>query len=322
MPTLPQLAKPGEVWSYNNAGFALTGRIIEAVTGRSIHDALRELVFTPLGLSRTFTRLTDSMTFRFSLGHRDRENRVDVIRPWQTTSSTTAGGVMTSVADLMRYARFHLGDGTTTGGFQYLSPARLELMKTPQVRKNSTTDDMGVGWHLRPVGGVVTVAHGGTLNGHCLLVQLVPSRQLAFTVLTNHQDGWRLVQDVERAILQRFAGVSLTPGQAIGHRGVNEAMTGHAQPLAVQPKIDEYLGVYRRTPLSPVEVRPRGDRLVDHRRQPARRPAGVLRARRRLCPGRLVSGHAVRVRPRRRRRRALDSSERADCEKGRVAPLR
>jgi CubicO group peptidase (beta-lactamase class C family) len=262
MPTLPQLARPGEVWSYNNAGFALTGRIIEAVTGRSIHDALRELVFTPLGLSRTFTRLTEAMTFRFSLGHRDRENRVDVIRPWQTTSSTTAGGVMTSVAELMRYARFHLGDGTTAGGVQYLSPARLELMKTPQIRKNSTTDDMGVGWHLRPVGGVSTVAHGGTLNGHCLLVQLVPSRQLAFTVLTNHQDGWRLVQDVERAVLQSFAGVSLTPGQAIGHRGVNEAMTGHAQPLSVQPKINEYLGVYRRTPLSPVEVRSRGDRLV------------------------------------------------------------
>ena len=110
------------------------------------------------------------------------------------------------------------------------------------------------------MGGVATVAHGGTLNGHCLLVELVPSRQLAFTVLTNHQDGWRLVQDVERAILQRFVGVSLTPGQAIGHRGVNEAMTGHAQPLAVQPKIDDYLGVYRRTPLRPVEVRPRGDR--------------------------------------------------------------
>jgi CubicO group peptidase (beta-lactamase class C family) len=34
MPTLPQLAPAGRVWSYNNAGFALTGRIIEAVTGR------------------------------------------------------------------------------------------------------------------------------------------------------------------------------------------------------------------------------------------------------------------------------------------------
>ena len=63
MPALPQLAPPGRVWSYNNAGFALSGRLLEVVTGRAVHDALRELVFAPLGLSRTFTRLTEAMTY-------------------------------------------------------------------------------------------------------------------------------------------------------------------------------------------------------------------------------------------------------------------
>ena len=46
---VPQLARPGEVWSYNNAGFSLAGRVIEVITGRNIHDALRQLVFTPIG---------------------------------------------------------------------------------------------------------------------------------------------------------------------------------------------------------------------------------------------------------------------------------
>ena len=262
MPTLPQLARPGEAWSYNNAGFALTGRLVEVVTGRSIHDALHELVFAPLGLTRTFTRLTDAMTYRQSLGHRDRAGKTEVIRPFQTTSSTTAGGVITSLSDLMAYARLHLGDGRAPGGAPYLSRATLDLMQTAQVRKHGTTDEMGIGWHLRTVGGVATLAHGGTLNGHCLLLQLVPSRHLAFTVLTNHQDGWRLVQDVEHAILQRYANASLASGQAIGHRGVNEAMTFHAQPRAVQPALEEYEGVYARPPVGTVEVRRRGDRLV------------------------------------------------------------
>ena len=93
------------MWSYNNAGFALAGRLIEVVTGRAIHDALRELVFAPIGLSQTFTRLADAMTHRLSLGHREQGGRTQVIRPYQTTSSTTAGGVMTSIADLMKYAR-------------------------------------------------------------------------------------------------------------------------------------------------------------------------------------------------------------------------
>jgi CubicO group peptidase (beta-lactamase class C family) len=33
MRTLPQLTPVGELWSYNNAGFALVGRVVEVVTG-------------------------------------------------------------------------------------------------------------------------------------------------------------------------------------------------------------------------------------------------------------------------------------------------
>jgi CubicO group peptidase (beta-lactamase class C family) len=255
MRDLPQLAPPGQVWSYNNAGFALAGRVIEVVTKLGIHDALRELVFAPLGLSRTFTRLPDAMTHRLSLGHRQQAGATQVIRPFQTTSSTTAGGVMTSLDDLLRYAQFHLGDGAGADGRPWLPRTLLERMRTTQVRKNSTGDEMGLGWHLRHLNGVQTAAHGGTLNGHCLLVELVPARGLAFAILTNHIDGWRLIQDVEQAILRRYEGISLAPNQSIGHRGVNEAMTFHSKPLARQPALDEYAGTYRRPPVGFMQVR-------------------------------------------------------------------
>jgi CubicO group peptidase (beta-lactamase class C family) len=262
MPTLPQLAAPGQTWSYNNAGFALAGRLIESVTGHPIHDALRELVFAPLGLTRTFTRLTDVLTFPTTLGHRDRDGKTEVIRPFQTTSSTTAGGVITSVADLMRYARVHLGDGTAATGTPYLGRPRLAQMQMTQVPKHGTDDQMGIGWHVRRLGGTSTLAHGGTLNGHCLLIELVPAHGLAFVILTNHVDGWRLVQDVEQAILGRLAGVRLAPGQRIGHRGVNEAMSFHSTPLPAQPALDAYVGKYLRPPVGEAVVRRDGSRLV------------------------------------------------------------
>lgn len=262
MPTLPQIAPLGRVWSYNNAGFALAGRVIEQVSGKGIHDALRDLVFAPLGLTRTFTRLTDAMTYRYTLGHRDRGNADEVIRPFQTTSSTTAGGALTTIADIMRYARFHLGDGRTPEGAPFMSRENLALMQTPQFVKAGTTDQMGVGWHVRTLGGVPTLAHGGTLNGHCLLLQLVPSRRLAFCVFTNHVEGWRLVQDVEAAILKAYAGLALAPGQTIAHRGVNEAMSFHARPLATQPAVDEYIGTYARPPVGTVQVRRGGAGLI------------------------------------------------------------
>jgi CubicO group peptidase (beta-lactamase class C family) len=260
MRELPALAAPGEVWSYNNAGFTLAGRVIEVVTGQSIHDALRTLVFRPLGLTRAFTRLEDVATHRFSVAHRPQAAGSVVTRPLMRSSSITAGGVSFSLADLLSYAAFHLGDGAAPDGTRLLTRASLETMRTAQIRKAPTDDEMGLGWHLRRVGGVLTAAHGGTL-GHCLLIELVPERNLAFAILTNQSDGWRLIQDVERAALQRLAGVSLRPDQALGHRGVNETMPD-APILATQPDPAPYVGTYRRPPMGMHTVRVDNNQLM------------------------------------------------------------
>ena len=136
-------------------------------------------------------------------------------------------------------------------------------MRVPRLRKNSTTDEIGIAWHLRRLDGVLTAAHGGTLGGHCLHVQLVPERDLAFGILTNHTAGWRLIQDVERAILESYEGLALAPGQATGgNRGGNEDMTVHAVALADQPAVGPYVGAYQRPPNGTVTVAADGERLV------------------------------------------------------------
>lgn len=253
MRDLPQLARPGQVWSYNNAGFSVAGRVIEIVTGRPIHDALRALVFDPLGLTRSFTRLEDVATHRFSVAHRTVNNAPAVLRPALRSTSVTAGGVSMSLTDLMSYAAFHLGDGRGRDGVAVLSRSSLEQMRTPRVEKAGTDDAMGLGWHLRRVGGVDTAAHGGTL-GHCLLVELVPERNFAFAILTNHSGGWQLIQDVERATLRIVEDLTLPPNQAIAHRGVNETMPD-APLLSPQPDPAEYVGTYRRPPVGSNTVR-------------------------------------------------------------------
>ena len=99
---------------------------------------------------------------------------------------------------------------------------------------------------------MTTAAHGGTL-GHCLLLELVPARNFVLAILTNHTDGWRLIQDVERAALKQLEGLALNPAQAIGHRGVNETMPD-APLLSKQPDPAPYPGVYRRPPVSTVHT--------------------------------------------------------------------
>ena len=249
---LPQLAPPGEIWSYNNAGFTIAGRVIEVATGQRIHDALRDLVIQPIGLTRTFTRTEEAVTHRFAAAHRTANDALTVLRPISRSTTVTAGGVWMSLGDMLTYAKFHLGDGTGADGKPVLARSSLEQMRTARIRKVGTDDEMGLGWHLRNVGGVTTAAHGGTL-GHISLLELVPERQMALAILTNHSEGWRLIQDVERTALSVLEGLSRDPARTIGHRGLNETMID-APVMAQQPDPAPYLGTYRRPPLNVVNT--------------------------------------------------------------------
>ena len=256
-----QLAPPGAAWSYNNAGFGVAGRVIEAVTGTTFGDAVHDLVFEPLGLSRAFTRVGDIVTHPFALGHRvGADGALTVVRPFTLGSTLPAGGVAMSMNDLLAYARFHLGDGTGATGTRVLTRATLELMRTPQLRKQAYDDDMGIAWHLRSVGDTRTAAHGGTFAGHILLLELVPEKNFAIAMLTNAGSGWRLIQDVERAALQSYHGASFRMNQAISHRGLNETLPA-VTPLPQQPDGSPYVGRYLR-PMNAVVVRKEKSGLV------------------------------------------------------------
>ena len=115
-------------------------------------------------------------------------------------------GPSNELDDLLNYARFHLGDGTA-GGERLLGRESLEQVRAPQLRKQSTDDEMGIGWHLRTLGGVRTASHGGTLSGHILLLEIVPERNFGIAVLTNANTGWRVIQDVEREALKSYLGL-------------------------------------------------------------------------------------------------------------------
>jgi CubicO group peptidase (beta-lactamase class C family) len=257
---LMQVAPPGAAWSYNNAGFSIAGRVIEAVTAKSINRAMRDLVFTPLGLTHAGTTAGEFITNRFALGHGSRDGGPPTLqRPFSASVSVTAGGIGLCMTDLLTYARFHMGDGTSSEGERILRPASLELMRTPQLRKQSTDDDIGLGWHLRSIGGLRAAGHGGTLGGHILLLEIVPERNFAIGILTNSSSGWRLIQDVERAALKAYLNVAFSTNQAIAHRGLVETLPA-VEPLARQPDLLPYVGTYER-PMNSVVVRAEGEHL-------------------------------------------------------------
>lgn len=106
---LNQMTPLGEIWSYNNAAFYILGYLIEVITGKPFHAAMRELVFEPLGMSMSAFFPDDRIvTGRYAVGHDLIKKRVRVSRPWNIPrAEEPAGGVLAPAHDLLTFALPH-----------------------------------------------------------------------------------------------------------------------------------------------------------------------------------------------------------------------
>lgn len=256
MAALPQLTPLGEVWSYNNAGFGLAGRVLEVAAGKTYEAALKELVLDPLGLEMTFIFPADVMTHRFATGHRvdrdltgdDEAERPYVARPWALARTAHPVGAITStVGDLLRYAAFHMGDGTTARGERLLSPESLALMQSPLV-KGELDDEMGLTWFIKRFDGLKALRHGGATNGQQAVLLLAPERGFAFAMLTNSDHGAELHREAALWALREYLSVG-------EHEVVQRAMSPEA--------LAAYAGRYTSL-LSDVELKVEAGGLVMH----------------------------------------------------------
>ena len=220
---LPQLTPPGAVYSYNNAGFYLAGRVIKIVTGKPFEQAAREMIFEPLGMDRTFYAAADAITYRTSAGHLvwADDDQPTVARPWGLARcANPVGGIVSSLRDQLRYARFHLGDGTVPNGARLLSPESMALMRTALARTDNGCGEVGVTWMLKPVGGERTVRHTGSTNGQQATLTMAPSRNFAFVALTNNNRGSLLHAEATTWSLDHYLGLRdaaeerVTPSEA------------------------------------------------------------------------------------------------------------
>ncbi len=114
---LEQRTPLGAVWSYNNSGFYLAGRVLEIITGTTYEEAVEQLVLHPLGMTMSFFFPSDVITHRVAVGHFVQDEKPIVSRTWALPRAAyPAGGVVSTVRDQLRYARFHMGDGTAPDG--------------------------------------------------------------------------------------------------------------------------------------------------------------------------------------------------------------
>jgi CubicO group peptidase (beta-lactamase class C family) len=229
--TLEQMTPLGEIWSYSNSGFALAARVMEVVTGGTAEDAVTDLVLKPLGMTHSFFFARDAITHRVAAGHFVYEDATRVARPWFIPRNAHAiGGLVSSARDMLKYARFHQGDGRAPDGTQLLSIETLRAMRTPQA-KGALDLHAGIGWSLRQIGDATMASHTGGTIGQQALLALIPSRSFALVVLTNsgqgalvHQAilGWSLAARLG-TVLPEPKHESRTSDELAGYAGVYES---------------------------------------------------------------------------------------------------
>jgi CubicO group peptidase (beta-lactamase class C family) len=219
---VPQITPLGEVWHYNNAGFYLAGRVIEASYGKPYETAITELLLQPLGMTRSFFFADEAVVYRVAAGHLGKGTRHTVTTPWALPRNVhAAGGIISDVIDQLRWAQFHMGDGRAPDGKRLLRASTLRTMQRAHAPAGSIADSIGLSWLLSDVDGARIVEHGGTTNGHLSAFLMVPERRFAIAVLTNSTRGGEVHHAVVDRALAHYLGLRRRPPRPLARGRVD-----------------------------------------------------------------------------------------------------
>ena len=210
-----QLFPVGASWSYCNTGYSIMGRVIAEVTGQVWEDAMRERLFTPLGLTHTVTLPEEALLFDTAVGHSAGQPEPKVIGRWcLDRDNGPAGSVTASVADLLTIARLHLCNGVTADGTRLLSIESMTAMHafSADVPTGQLTgESWGLGFTRFDWGGARLYGHDGNTIGQSAFLRIYPAGKLAVALLTNGPGAHPLYQTLFGEIFAELCDVTIRP---------------------------------------------------------------------------------------------------------------
>jgi CubicO group peptidase (beta-lactamase class C family) len=203
-------------YAYDNVLYLVAGKVIEAVSGKTWPDFIRERVFSPLAMSESKTSIRDiGPNDDFASPHAHVDGVLAPIRPDVLDNNGPAGAIQSSVANMSKWVITQLNTGQIPGGKRLFSAARSKEMwseftpipigNTPPGLENFKTNfsAYALGWGLRDYRGYKLVSHTGGLSGMVSQVMLVPELKLGVIVLTNQEAGGAF-SSITMAILDQY----------------------------------------------------------------------------------------------------------------------
>lgn len=220
-----QLFTPGEMFSYNNAGYSVLGRLVEVLRGMPYNAALRRYLIDPLGLRDVAPSAYEAILFRAAVGHLQADLTVAPVPTpvWALDSSNAPAGATLAMTarELLGFARLHLSGGIAPDGTRVLSAHSHAAMQTRQVELpplGFMGDAWGLGWTITDTDTGPVIGHDGGTLGQNAFLRIVPGVDFAVSLLTNGGNPMALYRAVVVKAVQEFTGVVIpefpTPANA------------------------------------------------------------------------------------------------------------
>jgi CubicO group peptidase (beta-lactamase class C family) len=208
------LFDPGEYVSYSNAGMLVAGRLLEVVTGEYYHDLLEHDIYRRVGMVDSCTSPEQAILRRTAVGHffdpQTRAlRRTDMFMLPESWSACGATPV-TTIADMLAFARTHLADGVTPSGERLLSSELTKGMRVVTVDMGTpNVSPIGLGWPLLPVGEAMLPSISGASPGGAASLVIVPEHDLAFAAFGNAGGAAMLSDRLVLWLLHDYLGLVL-----------------------------------------------------------------------------------------------------------------
>ena len=186
--------EPGTKSLYSNDGFILLGAVVQAVSGESYIDYLRQHILNPAGMTNTgysayFPDRVRGMAHGYALVGsqlRDISNQPQIANP--------SGGAYSTTGDLLKFAQALLD-------YKMLTPAMTAAILTPRVNSpqpgGPAVDKFTYGFSYQQINGVTFIGHNGGTPGYTGQIDIYPHSGYVVVILTN-QDG-TLIPAIQRS---------------------------------------------------------------------------------------------------------------------------
>jgi len=174
---------PGSQYRYSNAGYSLLALIVEARSGNTFAQFLKQNIFAPLKMTATLAYEQGlSAVPNRAFGYSPRNKSFERTDQSLTSSVLGDGGIYSSVAELIKWDQA-LYSSTL------VSRKMLKLAFTPGPPTEHPDTGYGFGWFISTYRGLKEIWHSGNSLGFTTRIARYPGKKFTVIILTNRNEA-------------------------------------------------------------------------------------------------------------------------------------